>query len=104
MKTIPGERIVVKIDGEIRGIIPDFFEFRIKDIKAIRDALTSRNYDAIMGIGHKMKGSGGSYGFDAIYDIGAKLEQKAADGDAQGILDCVAELEDYLERVDVVYD
>ena len=51
-----------------------------------------------------MKGSGGGYGLDAISDIGQSMEQAAKDGNREEIRKWAQELQDYLERVEVVYE
>ena len=42
---------------------------------------------------------GGSYGFDEITRIGRAIEEDSMRGDAQGVIGLVAQLEDYLSRV-----
>ena len=51
-------------------------------------------------VGHKLKGSGGTFGFDDLSVLGERLEKTAERTDALGTLD---ELGWYLEHVHVVY-
>lgn len=97
------DRIVVRIDPELMEIIPDFFAFRYKDITTIVSLVERGDFTAIKTIGHNLKGAGGGFGFDAISDIGKKIEQAAENSSAIDINSCVAELADYLRRVEVRY-
>ena len=50
-----------------------------------------------------MKGDGGGYGFDHISEIGARLEHAAKQHDLPTIELYIVELEDFLNRVTVLY-
>jgi len=69
----------------------------------IRQLLDEGNYDEIRLLGHRMKGTGGSYGFDAISDIGEMIETASLAADRETIRVQLQRLEDYLQRVSVVY-
>ena len=96
--------IVVRVDRDIKDLIPEFLENKERDVNAIAAALTQQDYETIRVLGHGMKGSGGGYGFDMITEIGAALEQAALNGQDQDIRKWIDELEDYLGRVQVVYE
>ena len=53
----------------------------------------------VSGLGHKLKGTGGTYGFHKMSQIGGRIEQMGSDGDLAGIEKEVIELNDYLDRV-----
>ena len=97
------EKITVQIDPDLEDLIPGFLDNRRNDIDVIRNALIADELDKIRVIGHSMKGAGGGYGFDTITDIGGSLEQAALARDSDAINECVAQLEDYLARVEVSY-
>lgn len=98
------EKITVHVDPDIADLIPGFLENRRADIRMIDQALTRGDLELIRGIGHSMKGAGGSYGFDAITDIGKAIEEGAKRGDVEAINRAVRELSSYLDRVEVVFD
>ncbi|HAN03723.1 MAG TPA: Hpt domain-containing protein, partial [Elusimicrobia bacterium] len=66
--------------------------------------LAARDLAALGAAGHKLVGAGGGYGFDRLTEIGRKLEDLSRAGDAQGLAGCLAELEDYLQNLEVVYE
>jgi len=95
--------IVVKVDADLEDLIPGYLENRSKDINKIVNCMQAGDYDTIRRLAHRMKGSGGGYGFDGITDIGAAMEQAALARDANGIEEQVRILQDYLTGVEVVY-
>ncbi|MRR17997.1 MAG: Hpt domain-containing protein [Deltaproteobacteria bacterium] len=97
-----GEFVVV-VDDDLQDLIPGYLEGRRKDIAAILAALERDDLESIRTIGHKMKGSGGGYGFDRITEIGRGIETAAKDSNRQDILDKTGNLRDYLDRVKVVF-
>jgi hypothetical protein len=96
------ERIPVVIDPDLADLIPGFLNNRRRDVEKLQTLLEVGNFADIRMIGHSMKGAGGGYGFDPITDIGAAIERAALAGDAAAITQGIAQLADYLARVDVV--
>jgi HPt (histidine-containing phosphotransfer) domain-containing protein len=66
------------------------------------DALDRRDFETVGFLGHGMRGTGGMFGFQAITDIGAALELAAQSAGIEVARKSVAELSDYLDRVEVV--
>lgn len=97
------EKIVVGIDPDLRDLIPGFIENRLQDVKDIRAALKTGDFDKLRILGHSMKGTGGGYGFDEITVIGGVIEDAAKMRDGDSIARENARLADYLARVEVVY-
>lgn len=66
-----------QIPSELASLVPDFFRHREQDLIKLQKALQEKDYQAILFIGHNIKGIGGSYGFHEISEIGEKLEMAA---------------------------
>lgn len=98
-----GERILVEIDPELMPVVPDYLEGRRRDCAEIQRLLASGGMNCIQTLGHRLKGSGGSFGFDEISEIGEALELAAQVSDAEGVRAAVVRLETYLARVSVAY-
>ena len=101
--TAPVPAIVVEIDARLQSLVPNFLQNRATDVVSVTNAALAGDFATIALLGHSMKGSGGSYGFDAITEIGSKLEAAAEAQDSTEIAREVAELRDYLKRVEVVF-
>ncbi|MBI5186478.1 MAG: Hpt domain-containing protein [Nitrospinae bacterium] len=98
------EKIIVRVDPDIQDLIPDFLKMRRDDIKSIQSALLKNDLRTIEILGHSMKGSGGGYGFDRISEIGGVLEIAAKNDNKEGIRKQTADLSNYLDRVEVVFE
>lgn len=99
----PENGITLYIDQGLEEIVPGFLENRRRDVQTLETSLQESNLAQIQLIGHRMRGDGGGYGFDAISTIGSVLEQAAAREDRDAIRRHIAELNDFLDRVTVVY-
>ena len=104
MEENQSEKIIAHVDNDLADLIPGYLANRKKDIIAIHDALEKKDLETIQILGHSMKGSGGGYGFETITEIGMLMEKAAKEGRYESISLQVKRLEDYLRRVEVVYD
>ena len=96
--------IHVVIDEDLEDLTPNYLDKRKQDIEKIKAGLESSDFEELRSIGHKIKGSGGGYGFDGLSKIGAALEIAAKGEDASGVKSNLAKLEDYLERVQITFE
>src|SRR6185369_8387859 len=97
------EKIRVEIDIELQPIIPSFLECRRKDCERVARLLEDDCLGEIEGLGHRLKGTGGSYGFDAISEIGIALERAAANKDRDAVIAATRMLQRFLDRVSIDY-
>ncbi len=96
------EKIIVKVPGYAAGLVPNFLKNREKDIKGINESLEKGDFETIERLGHSMKGSGSIYGFDGVSELGKIIEGSAKNKDSEGIKKNLAELREYLNRVEIV--
>jgi len=73
----PDATAVVTPDDSIRSLLPQYVANRDADVARIQLALRTGDLMAIEDIGHRMKGSGCTYGLPWISEIGARLEAAA---------------------------
>ena len=98
----PTDRILVRVDPELEAVIPEFLEGRRQDVTSLREALERSDFETIRRLGHRMRGSGSGYGFEAITQIGESLEQAGRNRTPDEVPHWLAELANYLERVEIV--
>jgi len=98
------DEIVAIVDRDLEDLIPSFIENRREDIETIKKSLATGDLDLIKRLGHTMKGTGGGYGFDGITDIGCLIEEAAISKDHAKIEQQNKALEDYLNRVKIVFE
>ena len=65
----------------------------------MQEALGRNDFEAVIIIGHNMRGSGGGFGFPAITDFGAGLEQAGDDGDVEAARNWVTQLSRDLDGI-----
>jgi len=98
------ERIIIRVDPELKALLPGFIKDWGQEIRTMREALEKNNYETIRKIGHDMKGIGGSCGLDAITDMGSSLAEGAKAMDQELIHKNLDTLSGYLKRVEIVYE
>jgi len=97
-------KVTVYIDPDLAEIVPGFLENRRRDVQILQTALQQNDLETIRVVGHRMKGDGGGYGFNTISVIGETLELAAVRQDRPAIERLTLELNDFLTRLDVVYE
>ena len=103
MDSMGNTRIRIEIDQELATVVPEYLENRRLDCFLIERLLAEGGMAEIRSLGHRMKGSGGSYGFDEISEIGEALECAALVSDADVIRSAIDRLKSYLSRITVAY-
>jgi len=99
-----GNKIVVKVDPDLKELIPGFMANRRKDVVTLRDALAKRDCAPMQSTGHSLKGVGGGYGFPEMSAIGAEIEIAAKAGDLEALAGLVDRYAAYMDRVEVVFE
>ncbi len=103
-KSLGENKIVVSIDGDLEEIIPLYFSNSREEIDALRESLRREDYEDLIRLGHGIKGASAGYGFEAMGSMGAQIEDAARQQSSlEEIATLVEVLEDYLNRVEVVY-
>lgn len=97
-------KIVLHMSGNLAEIVPGYLENRRKDLPLLVKMLEQKEFESLRIHGHRLKGSGGGYGFSAITDIGHTLETAAKNKQQADVAACIATLDAYLKRIEVTYD
>ena len=93
------DAIPVLVDGRLRSLVARFLLNCGRDLARLRAALDGGDLAVTRTIGHSLGGVGGSYGFEEITRIGRAIEERSIRGDAASVGNRVAQLEEYLARV-----
>lgn len=92
------------VSADLRGIMPRFWEIRLEELGELKRVLAAGDMEGIAFLGHRLKGSGGSYGFDRLTDLGAELESAAKVADLDTAARIVSELSDYMDNLEIIYE
>jgi histidine phosphotransfer protein HptB len=98
------QRITVSVAKDLEELIPTFIKNRAKEIDTLRAALAAGDLEQLRQLGHRIKGTGSSYGFEKVSVLGKQIEDGAKAGDRPGLEARIAEYADYLARVQIVYE
>ena len=80
-------------DPEIRSFLPDFLAALPDKVAALAAMRRRGDLEALQGILHQIKGSGGLYGFPQITDAAGEAERRVTGGEAlESVRDAVDEL------------
>ena len=76
-----------------RKHVPGYLRKRLQDLAALRAALAHGALADVKDIGHRLAGSGSSYGFDSLSQLGRALEASATDEDREAVSRLITALE-----------
>ncbi len=93
------ENLTVTVPDGLGQLIPEYLEERRKEAPELLGLLAVADFEGLERAAHKLKGSGGSYGFPDLSQIGSDLEQAAKSSDIQACRGSLAALDNYLRRV-----
>ena len=96
------KRIAVRVDPELKALIPKFLEKRANDLQELKEALKANDLERIRRTGHRLKGKGSGYGFPGISKVGDALEHAVSLRDVFSIREAIEELASYLARIEIV--
>ena len=65
---------LIEIDRDLEPIMPKFFSHLKNELQNLEVAIQKNDTHLIAEIGHKLKGSSGSYGFHRLQEIFDRLE------------------------------
>ena len=99
-----GDSLLVTLSADMARLAPDFLTKRRLDVQKIRQALDDNKLDNVRVLGKSMKGTGGVYGFGQIAEIGKELESAASSQNVEAAQQWLAQLEDFLARVEIVVE
>ena len=95
-------RIIVRVDRLFNDLTEPFLNHRREDVALLKVFLRHDNFDEIRELGHEIKGTASVYGFAGMAKIGQSIEKAASQRKQDILVSLAAELEDYLDRVEVV--
>ena len=88
-------------DGVPRDLVAEYLERCRSTFPLLQAAVDQNQHDRTRVLGHRMKGTGAPYGFSKLTEIGAEIEQAAGEQNRGALRRLVAELEQYLSRVEI---
>lgn len=88
------------LEALVRALIPAYLAARRDDCQRLETAIADRDHATIRDLGHRLAGSGASYGFPAISAVGSRLEAAAKLRDLASATRALRALATVLERAE----
>jgi HPt (histidine-containing phosphotransfer) domain-containing protein len=98
------QKYKVTVDSELEEIMPRYIEIRLNELEELEKYLAEKNSEAVRMLGHRLKGTGASYGMQELTDIGAAIEDIAKTGSLAGIAEYTKRLRYILENIEIEYE
>ena len=92
----------ILIDPELWDLVPGYLARRRADVDTLCRALRGDDLAALRAVGHRLRGSGASYGFARISQLGRSLEQSAREGDREAARARIQEFAAHLDAIEPV--
>lgn len=93
----------IVVDKDLEDLIPDYLTNRVNELTNLKILFAKSDFPQIQAIGHKLRGSAGSYGFSELSEIGKELEEKSKVSDLVSITHALSQYSLYLKRIKVTY-
>lgn len=94
----------IVVDAMLEPIMDRYLELREEELGQTEEAIAAGDSEAVRMLGHRLKGSGTSYGFVRLTELGADLEAAAKEDDLVQAGKLAAEVRAYLDNVEVVFE
>jgi HPt (histidine-containing phosphotransfer) domain-containing protein len=91
------------VPTDLLELIPVFLENSQKGFQSLIRAIAAADFEMVHLIGHRMKGSGSSYGFETISAMGLEIEERAKARDKTELIRLAAKYRHYLANVQITY-
>lgn len=93
----------ITVDADLEPIMGRYFEIQQRELAAMDQAIAASDGQTVSRLGHKLKGTGSSYGFARLTQLGAAIEMAGKDGNITEVQELVIQVRSYLENVEVVF-
>ena len=88
------------LDPAIREILPKYIEIRRREQQELYAALAAGDLEALASMGHRIKGTGASFGLPRMTDLGRELQVAAREGDLEACSGLLRAMDDLLDRAE----
>lgn len=91
----------VFVDSFLRDLIPQFLEYRKKDLDLINRLIEEEKFDEMVAVSHRLRGTSLNYGFVHLAEISLMLEKGALQKNASNAKQAISEMQRHLGSMDI---
>jgi hypothetical protein len=100
----PAKILIDVPPGLPRILVAEYLERSRTGLALLEAAVSQNQHEQTRILGHRMKGTGSPYGFSRLTEIGDLIERASADQNSSALREHIAELAEYLDRVEIAGD
>ena len=97
------ERFHVLVAPDLEPIMGRYMEIRRTELEELLLSIATEDRDTVLILGHRLKGSGTSYGMEGLTKLGESIEEAARAGDFTTASAMAGLVREYLDAVNIIY-
>ncbi|MBI9080346.1 MAG: Hpt domain-containing protein [Pseudodesulfovibrio sp.] len=97
------EKFQVIVDPDLKTILPRYIEILWEQLSILEQSAESGDSETACILGHKLKGTGSSYGFNRLTELGAAIETASKSKDFETTGKLATKMRNYLENAEIIY-
>jgi HPt (histidine-containing phosphotransfer) domain-containing protein len=97
------EKFQVIVDPDLKTILPRYIEILWEQLSLLEQSVESGDSETARILGHKLKGTGSSYGFNRLTELGAEIETASKIKDFDTTETLATKMRNYLENAEIIY-
>lgn len=94
---------IVNVDIDLEDLIPNFLNNRAVEIKSLKEAAITSDFETLKFLSHSIKGTAGGYGFDYMSLLAKEIELATTDKSFEKIEKLILELEQHFNNIKIIY-
>lgn len=96
-------KLEYELDSFYKDLVEDYLQNKNREFPELEKAVKESDFATIRHIGHKLAGTGGSYGLSFLTELGDKLENAGHKNNIEEAKENLAIYKNFLENVKVEY-
>ncbi|OQW48881.1 MAG: hypothetical protein A4S09_13005 [Proteobacteria bacterium SG_bin7] len=94
---------VARVNELFRDLIPFFMQNRQTELVDLEKWLAAKDFSSIARLGHKLYGSGATYGFLLLAQLARQLESAGQRLDGESVQKIIGDIRNHIENVKVEF-
>lgn len=91
----------VFVDCFLKELIPQFLEFRERDIHLMNRLISEERFDELVQVSHRLRGAALNYGFVHLAEISLRIEKAALQKNANNAVKAFSEMKRHLSAMNI---
>ncbi|MDZ4662696.1 MAG: Hpt domain-containing protein [Pseudomonadota bacterium] len=93
----------IKVDSELKDIMPEFLLFMKKEIGIIDEAFRRQDLPAILSFAHRLRGDAPGYSLSELGSLGSQMEEECKSGNLPAGYNIFEKIKNYLQNLEIEF-